>query len=231
MARATFPIAVVAVGLALRVILGYRIEGQRAVRRAYRRIWRERTGPILICANHLTLIDSFLIGWALGSPALYLRHFAALPWNVPERRNFAGSRLARALAYALKCIPIERGGRRSDVVASLSRVIHVLASGEAVLIFPEGGRSRSGRVEVERAAVGVGRILRQVPDCRVLCVYLRGARQRSFSDLPARGDRFRVALAEIEPKTDETGLRGTRDLARQVVARLAAMEREHERDR
>ena len=90
-ARAIFPIAVTAVGLALRGILGYRIEGQRAVRRAYRRIWRERTGPILICANHLTLIDSFLIGWALGSPALYLRHFAALPWNVPERRNFAGS--------------------------------------------------------------------------------------------------------------------------------------------
>ena len=110
-------------------------------------------------------------------------------------------------------------------------MIHVLASGEAVLIFPEGGRSRSGRVEVESAAVGVGRILRQVPDCRVLCVYLRGVQQRSFSALPVRGDRFRVALAEIEPKTDEAGLRGTRDLARQVVARLAAMEREHDRGR
>ena len=69
-ARATFPIAVVAVWLALRVVLGYRIEGRRALRRAYRRIWRERSGPVLICANHLTLIDSFLIGWALAPPAL-----------------------------------------------------------------------------------------------------------------------------------------------------------------
>ena len=43
------------------------------------------------------MVDSALIAWALGSPLWYVRHFAALPWNMPERRNFARSLVAAAL--------------------------------------------------------------------------------------------------------------------------------------
>ena len=93
----------------------------------------------------------------------------------------------------------------------LERLAYLLARGEVGLIFPEGGRSRSGRVDADAAAYGVGRLVKAVPGCRVLCVYLRGARQESWSDLPARGERFRVALAALEPKTDAAGLRGSLD--------------------
>ena len=31
----------------------------------------------------------------------------------------------------------------------------------------------------------------------------------------------------LEPKSDSTGLRGSRDVARQIVTRLAEMEQEH----
>ena len=90
----------------------------------------------------------------------------------------------------------------------LEKVQHLLRSGEVVMVFPEGQRSRSARVELESAAYGVGRIVSSVPGCRVLCLYLRGDGQHEMSDAPARGEVFRGRLALIEPKSDERGLRG-----------------------
>jgi hypothetical protein len=172
------------------------------------------------------MIDSFLITWSLGSPAWFAWHVAAVPWNVPERANFAATPWQRAFVYALKCVPIQRGGRRSEVAGVLTRLSYLLTRGDTALIFPEGGRSRSGRIDIESAATGVGRVIRSVPNCRVLCVYLRGRRQAGHSRIPERRDRFDVALAEIEPKTDHAGLRASRDLARQVTGKLHELEAE-----
>jgi 1-acyl-sn-glycerol-3-phosphate acyltransferase len=204
--------------------MGWRIENARELREGYRRLRAESREPLLMCANHLTLVDSFLVAWALGSPLFYLQHFAALPWNLPEERNFAASWWSRALVYAMKCLPIRRGADRKEGALVLARLAHLLRAGEVGLVFPEGGRSRSGRVEIDSAAYGVGRLVKAVPGCRVLCVYLRGASQESWSDLPARGERFRGALASLEPKSDAPGLRGSLEIARQIVGRLVELE-------
>lgn len=225
--RLLSPISMTLIWVALRLIGGYRVEGLAEVRREYREIRSRSSAPLLICANHLTMVDSFVIAWALGNPLWFVFRFSALPWNVPERINFAVRGWQKALIYVLKCIPIHRGGRRSEVAGVLTRVAHLISHGDTVLIFPEGGRSRSGRVEVDNAATGVGRVIRSVPDCRVLCVYLRGDEQAGYSNVPARGDRFYAAVSEIEPKTDATGLRGSRDLVQQVVRKLSDMETEY----
>jgi hypothetical protein len=225
-ARLLSPVSFLVIWIVLRLVLGYRIENLAEVRRTYRNVWLRSDAPLLVCANHLTMIDSFLITWSLGSPVWFARHFSAVPWNVPERVNFAATRWQQALIYALKCVPIRRGGRRSEVAGVLTRLSYLLTRGDTALIFPEGGRSRAGRVEVESAATGVGRVIRSVPNCRVLCVYLRGRRQAGYSHIPERGDRFDIALAEIEPKSDGSGLRASRDLARQVVRKLHELEGE-----
>ncbi len=98
----------------LRFGMGYTIEGRDAVREKFRRIRRESSGPLLICANHLTMIDSFLVAWALAPPWRYVLRYGELPWNVPERVNFANSGLQRACSYVMKCIPIARGGARVE---------------------------------------------------------------------------------------------------------------------
>ena len=108
--------------------LSYKIVELRETRRAYRRIRKESDAPLLICANHLTLIDSFLIGQALSSSFRYLIDFDSLPWNVPEESNFANTRLNRVLAYLGKCIPIRRGGSREDVAGVLKRVTYLLGN-------------------------------------------------------------------------------------------------------
>ena len=227
--RLLSPLWIPVTSLLMRLAFGWRVDPveSAAARRAYRRIRRESDAPLLVCANHLTMFDSFVIGWALGSSGGYLRDFGALPWNTPEEVHFANTAWKRVLAYLYKCVPVRRGSDRAEVAKVLEKVRFLLARGQAVLVFPEGGRSRSGRVEVEAAAYGVGRLVTGLPGCRVLCVYLRGEGQESWSDLPRRGERFHVAVALLEPKSDQRGLRGSLDVARQITAQLAELERRY----
>lgn len=212
---------------ALRFVMGYRIRDASEVRRRFRRLISRDDRPVLICANHLTMIDSALVAWALGGSWWYILNYSRMPWNLPERENFASNWINRAAAWIAKCIPITRGGSREKVSRSLGRVRHVLSMGETALVFPEGGRSRTGRVEPESVTYGVGRILNAIPECRTFCVYLRGDRQESWSALPPRGDRFSVEFDEFEPRSEHTGLRRARDLARQIVSKLHRMESEY----
>jgi 1-acyl-sn-glycerol-3-phosphate acyltransferase len=214
----------------MRLWYGWRVDGMAEARRRYRELQSgggprgDGRVPVVVCANHLTLIDSAVIAWALGSPWWYLRRFATLPWNVPERRNFASSRLQRVLVYLMKCVPITRGSDRRQVAAVLDRLVLLLRRGETVLIFPEGGRSRTGRIDLENQTYGVGRLVAEVPGCKVACVYLRGARQSTWSAMPARGERFHVEVECIEPRSAHRGLRGSIDVSRQILARLEEME-------
>jgi len=95
------------------------------------------------------------------------------------------------------------------------------------MIFPEAGRSRSGRVEADSAAHAVGRILTSVPGCQLLCVYLRGDRQQTWSTVPARGDSFYIDFEVVEPQSDLSGMRRSRDFSQQIVDRLVGMEEKY----
>lgn len=225
--RLLSPIWVPLVAASLRIAGRYRIEGAGAARAAYRELRRRQRGPLLICANHLTLVDSGIIAWALGSSWDHVCDYASLPWNVPERRNFAVGPVSKTLTYVMKCRPVTRGGDRLEVAEVMGDIAWLLSRGEVCLVFPEGGRSRTGRVDTEVAAAGVGRIVTAVPGCKVLCVYVRGDLQEAYSDYPALGDSFRVSLRMLEPKTDLKGLRGSRELSRQIVNSLAEMEEIH----
>ncbi len=211
----------------LRLGMGWRIEGTRESRERFRRLRRGSADGLLVCANHLTMVDSFVIAWALAPAWWHVLHYGSVPWNTPERENFARTWPMRALVWVMKCIPVRRGGDRREVGFVLARFTWLLSLGETGLMFPEGGRSRTGRVDTQASTYGVGRIVRALPGTRVLCVYLRGERQETWSDLPARGERFRVRVCELEPKSERSGLRGSLEVSRQVLAKLAEMEREH----
>ena len=65
----------------------YRVENVESVRAQYQALRAQSDGPMLICANHLTLIDSLIIAWSLGTGVYWLKHPDELPWNTPERTN------------------------------------------------------------------------------------------------------------------------------------------------
>lgn len=216
-----------AMAFMLRFGLRYRIQNAAELRARYRNLVRESDGPVLICANHLTMIDSVLVAWALGGSWWWVFNYRRMPWNLPEYSNFAYHWVNRALAWLAKCIPIVRGGKRTEVSGVLKRIQHLLSKGETALIFAEGGRSRTGRVQLDSIADGVGRIVSSVRGCQALCVYLRGDRQRSWSTIPARGDSFYVDFELFRPYSEYSGLRRSRDFARQIVEHLATMEEKY----
>ena len=223
MAPFWFPLA----SVFLRLRFGVRFADIQSSRLVYREIRASSDGPLLICANHLTLVDSFFIARALSPNWRFLLDFDSVPWNTPEELNFAKTPFHRLLVYIAKCIPIRRGGQREDVKEVLDRVVYLLRRGEVAVLFPEGGRSRSGRVDPEGGAWGIGRVVAACEGCRVLCVYMRGDGQDSWSAYPARGDVLRVSLSLIEPKSDARGVRRTRDLSQQIVGELARMESDY----
>jgi 1-acyl-sn-glycerol-3-phosphate acyltransferase len=195
-----------------------------SVRRRFREIRRQHPGPMLLCSNHLTLIDSIVQGVILNSLLRYLTHISALPWNLPERKNYEKSLAWRLTCYLGRCIGVTRGAASAEGRRSQEKMRYVLKRGDIISIFPEGTRSRNGRVEDVDFSYGSGQLLRMVPESTVLCVYMRGLKSGGFADFPATGERFFLDMEVIEVRSDKKGLRQTRDFSRQIIAQLKAME-------
>ena len=204
--------------------LGYRIDNLGDLRKSVKRAMNEHRGGWIICANHLTMIDSVIVAWALMPLTGYMIRFRHMPWNLPERENFQKNLVLALLCYLTKCIPIHRGGDRDELKRTMETCTGLLDGGATLLIFPEGGRSRRGLVNRQAPSYGVGRLVRNSASTRVLCVYIRGLGQKSFSSIPRSGEVF-IGMAEpFQPRSGERGLRGQRETARQIVEQLALME-------
>jgi 1-acyl-sn-glycerol-3-phosphate acyltransferase len=223
-AWATFPCWGAIVIALIRFVGWYRIEGIRKVRRHYKQLARSSRRPIIVCANHLTKIDSAIINWSLASMWEYFRSFRLYSWNLPERARYAKNIFLRFLCYIGSCIPVDRGGDRNAVKKSLDKLIYLLQKGHTITIFPEGQRSRTGAIDAENFAYGVGRLVQKVKDCRILCVYLRGYSQKEFGGVPRIGERFYVDTSVVNARSEHTGLRAARDIATQIINELRRLE-------
>lgn len=209
-------------------VLRYRIRNLRQLRRECAAAMDGHKGPWLMCANHLTMIDSFLLIYAVFSFTRHFTNYKKLPWNLPETRNFQSNIFLAVLCYLSKCIPVNRGGSREKMKQVLDSCTYLLRHGHTIMIFPEGGRSRTGRVERENVSYGVGRFVQEVDDCKVMCLYLRGDKQHRYGLIPAWGDRFYASMEVLTPvRSAQTGLRAQRDYAQQIINRIADMEEKY----
>lgn len=105
-----------------------------------------RTGPVILAANHLSFLDSFLIPLIAPRPVVFLakeEYFTA---------SGVKGRLSRATLTAVDAIPVPRGAHRA-AQAALETALGVLAEGRAFGIHPEGSRSRDGRLYRGRTGV------------------------------------------------------------------------------
>ena len=220
-----FPLTLVIVYTLLFVIMQYRRRNVKEVRQKFARLMNEHGAhPILLCQNHLTCFDSVLMCSFLLNPWKFLLHYHHLPWQVFERRFVAFFPL-RLLFSLMKNITLERMGDRQELLRIEEKLKYLLKGGDLVLIFPEGTRSRSGRVNTKEFQYGIGKILRDLPDCQVLCIYLRGENQGSKSTTPPYGCFVDIEMEMFKPTTSLTGLRAARDLSGQVIEKLDSMEK------
>jgi 1-acyl-sn-glycerol-3-phosphate acyltransferase len=101
------------------------------------------TGPVILAANHLSVLDSVVIPLLAPRPVAFLA----------KAEYFRPGRLTRPLFTALAAVPVERGSNRT-ALESLATALAVLESGGAFGIHPEGSRSRDGRLYRGRTGVG-----------------------------------------------------------------------------
>jgi len=208
-------------------LVGYRVRDLKKIRRNVLSLFEDHKGPWVICPNHLTMIDSVVLAYAMAPLHRYMLNYRLLPWNLPESSNFQSNIFLTVFCYLTKCIPISRGGDRKKMKATMDKCSYLLKHKESLLIFPEGGRSRTSRVDTERFSYGAGRFVNNNPDCKVMCIYLRGDRQEKYSNIPRLGERFTMSAEVFQPRIESSGLKGQKECARQIVANLARMEKEY----
>lgn len=102
------------------------------------------SGRVLICANHISNYDPPLLGSSLTRSAYYLAKDELFhPWPMG------------AYMRSVHCIPVARG--RADRGA-LEQALTYLRNDEALVVFPEGTRSRTGELgEFQRGAAFLAR--------------------------------------------------------------------------
>lgn len=128
-------------------------------------------GGFLVAANHASHLDAGLAKVALGARGEQMRalaasdYFFAQPWSRWYFENFTN------------VMPLERQG---NFRSSLRRALAVLRQGTPLLVFPEGTRSRTGRMAPFKPAISS---MAQMSGCPILPVYLWG----TFEALPKGG--------------------------------------------
>jgi len=122
------------------------------------------TGPVILASNHLSFIDSIAIPTVAPRKVSYLA----------KAEYFTGTGITgwfnRTLFSALGALPVEREASRA-AQAALDTALAVLQDGGAFGIYPEGTRSRDGKLA--RGKTGVA-WLALTADCPVVPVAVAG---------------------------------------------------------
>ena len=106
------------------------------------RIGREHVpdGPVILCSNHRSFLDPFVIATIARRPLYYV-----------AKEELFFNRFNGWLLNNLGAFPVRRGASDEDMVETAKAI---LARGDAVLIFAEGTRIRPGALGRPRRGVG-----------------------------------------------------------------------------
>jgi|GEM_PF-410264 1-acyl-sn-glycerol-3-phosphate acyltransferase len=131
----------------------------------------------LICANHRTMIDSYLVGHLSSWPWGWLFPHV-LPYHPAAVENFFKNPILAWFSNRWRCVPVRRGIRD---FGALKIMTETLPKGQ-MLIFPEGSRSRTGDLLPGRP--GTGKLIHD-SQCKVVPIYVSG-----MSDILPIGSRW-----------------------------------------
>lgn len=107
------------------------------------------TGPVLLASNHASFLDPPLVGAALERPI----HFMA-------RDTLFRNPVLNRVFRSWNAVPVDRDGGGAGGL----RIIHdLLARGQGVLLFPEGTRTRDGKLQPARSGIGLLALRTDVP--------------------------------------------------------------------
>ena len=105
-----------------------------------------RSGAVILASNHLSFVDSVVI------PVVAPRKVVFLAKSDYFTGTGVRGALQRAWFEGLGMLPVDRDDTKA-AIASLDTALEVLGRGEAFGIYPEGTRSRDGRLYRGRTGV------------------------------------------------------------------------------
>ena len=165
------------------------------------------TGAFILASNHLSLIDSMVI------PLMAPRKVGYLAKAEYFTSPGVGGWLTRVLFTALGALPVERQTHRAAQEA-LDTAMSVLEQGGGFGIYPEGTRSKDGRLA--RGKTGVA-WLALTADCPVVPVGITGTdRIQPVGARWPRPHRLTITFGEPLSFPEQRGQAG-RNQARRVV--------------
>jgi 1-acyl-sn-glycerol-3-phosphate acyltransferase len=163
----------------LRSFLGFRVTGEERF---------PKTGGVIVAVNHCANYDPVLIGLACPRQLAFLGKIEL----------FRNPLLGGLLRY-LGAIPLHRGAADTGAMRA---AVEVLSSGKPLLLFPEGTRSRTGRLQRGRRGAGM---LAARTGCPILPVHLSGS-FHMFRNLLLRRVEVRIGEPFTVPPAPPAGL-------------------------
>lgn len=115
----------------IKIFWGLKVTGKEQV---------PQSGPVVIASNHISFLDPPVLGAAIPREC----HFAA-------KEQLFKKKLAGAVLSYLNAFPVKRGGFDN---AALKNSLSALENSGALIMFPEGTRSRIGKMLPFKRGIG-----------------------------------------------------------------------------
>lgn len=139
----------------IRIAFKVKVEGRENV---------PRQGPVILVANHLSMLDPIVLGCAISRPIRFM-----------AKHELFSNRLFTYVLTHLGAFPVKRGHADKE---AFHTALEVLSKGQVLGMFPEGTRSLNGELQplysgaailaektgapvVPVGIVGTGRIMRK----------------------------------------------------------------------
>jgi len=176
------------------------------------------SGPVILASNHASYIDPPLVGAGVKRGINYLARESLF------RFPFIGWLLRR-----WNSVPVDREGGGA---AGLRAILERLLAGGAIILFPEGTRSRDGKLQPARSGIGLTVIKSTAPvvPVRVFGTFEALGRQMKFPR-PRRivvkyGEPMRFESLRVEAQTcPKVRLKQIyQQVADEIMASIAALE-------
>lgn len=165
-----------------------------------------RRGPLLIVCNHLNNVDPILLASYFPRPVYALTKVELT--SIP---------VIGTLADWYGAIPVRRGEfDRGAIEASLAH----LRAGKAVLVFPEGTRSKTGALQEPKAGLS---LLASRSGAPILPVAVYGSEKARGLPIVWEHPRITIRLGEPVSLPIQRGRHGHRAFTHDVMRRIAAL--------
>lgn len=170
-------------------------------------------GGFLIASNHVSFIDPPLIGSVIPREMFYF-----------ARKTLLDNAILKRVLPHCNVVPVDRDGG-SDVGA-FKKVFAVLKQGHALILFPEGTRSKDGKLGKAQGGAGLISCMARVPVVPAR-VFGTGDVLPRGSAFPQRADLGVTFGKPIYPSEFDPGKNDPdrfREASRRFMARIAALE-------